>query len=105
VATDDPFSPETGIFTVLCGLASFLLIAKSPDETRFLSEEERVYAAARLQYDAMHANQVVFDDTVHRLVVDDSFSWKIVASVFADPQMYWLAVLAFSSGTLVYSQA
>lgn len=53
----------------------------------------------------MHANEVVIDGTVHRLVVDDSFSWEKVYSVFLDPQMYGLAVVAFTSGTLVFSQA
>ncbi|OAL39843.1 hypothetical protein AYO20_00755 [Fonsecaea nubica] len=100
-----PFRFHVGIFTVVCGFASFFLIAKAPETTRFLSEQEREYAVARLRHDAMHANQVTIDGVTHHLVVDNSFSWKAVYSVFVDPQMYGLAVVAFSSGTLVFSQA
>lgn len=101
---NDPYL-NTGIFTVACGVASFFLIAKSPEGTRMLNEKEKSYLVARLRHDAMHANEVVIDGFIHRLVVDDTFSWEKVYSVFLDPQMYGLAVVAFTSGTLVFSQA
>lgn len=90
---------------MVCGVATFFLIPKSPGSARLLSEEESAYAVGRLRYDAMHANQVVIDGFIHRLVVDDSFAWKTVFSVFTDPQMFGLAIIAFTSGTLVFSQA
>ncbi len=91
--------------TVACGLSAFFLIAQSPDNTRFLSAKERAYAAARLRHDNMHGNDVVINGETHHLKVDDGFAFKTVLSVFQDPQMWILALIAFTSGTLVFSQA
>ena len=94
-----------GIVTVLVGLSGFFLIARSPYHTRFLTSEQREYEVARLEYDAAHASGIIVDGKVSYVAIDDSFTWRMVLSVYADPQIYGLAVIAFMSGTSVYSVA
>jgi MFS family permease len=94
-----------GIVTVLVGVASFFLITSSPDHSRFLKPHEREYLKARLDHDAKYADMVIVDGVQMNVVQDDKFSWKIVASVYADPQIYGVIILGFTSGTSVYSIA
>ncbi|KAJ7579912.1 major facilitator superfamily domain-containing protein [Mycena floridula] len=84
-----------GLFTVLFGISAYWLMPRSPATAYFLNQEEKDYLTLKLKEDYTVAQ----DDTL------DKFSWKEVKRGFLLPQVYFLAVLFFLSGVILYSLA
>ena len=73
-----------GLFTVLFGLVSFILLPRSPQTTRLFTPKEREYVVRVLQED------ITSDDEV--------FSWGEVRRAFVLPHVIMLAITFFFSG-------
>ncbi|KAJ3576981.1 hypothetical protein NP233_g27 [Leucocoprinus birnbaumii] len=84
-----------GLFTVLFGLVSFLLLPRSPRHAYFLNEQEKDYIVAKLKEDGVEGR----DPSI------DAFSWREVGKAFMLPQIWFLAVVLFCDGTVLYGLA
>ncbi|KAL4255545.1 MFS transporter superfamily protein [Pleurotus pulmonarius] len=80
-----------GLFTALFGLASFVLLPRSPKTTRFFTSEERDYVIRVLEEDTTEG--------------DELFSWREVGRAFMLPQVMMLAIIFFFSGVVLYGLA
>ncbi|KAG6819012.1 hypothetical protein H0H93_016375, partial [Arthromyces matolae] len=84
-----------GLFTVVFGLTSYFTLPRSPAHAYFLNEKEKAYVIARLRdTGATGRNEEV-----------DSFSWREVGQAFSLPQVWFLAIIFFFDGVLVYGLA
>jgi sugar phosphate permease len=77
-----------GLFTVFFGIASYLLLPRSPEHAGFLSRTEKAYIAAKLKQDGSTSKDAVAD----------TFSWQEVWKAFALPHVWILAVIFFFTG-------
>ncbi|KAN0077099.1 Major facilitator superfamily domain containing protein [Tylopilus felleus] len=84
-----------GIFTFLFGVVSFFLLPASPQEARFLSEEERAYVVSKLKEDGA----VSQDDR------KDAFSWTEAIESAKSLHVWLLAIVLFFDGTTLYGLA
>jgi len=80
-----------GLFTICFGIFSFLVLPRSPAHARFLNTEEKTYIASILERDGSTSKDEI----------TDHFSWREVGMAFALPQVWMLAVVAFSGGILL----
>ncbi|KAG6860541.1 hypothetical protein C0995_010003 [Termitomyces sp. Mi166 len=84
-----------GLFTFLFGLSAFFTLPRSPASARFLDKNEKAYVISRLrETGATGRNEEV-----------DTFSWREVGQAFTLPQVWFLAVIFFFDGVLVYGLA
>ncbi|KAF9529278.1 major facilitator superfamily domain-containing protein [Crepidotus variabilis] len=82
-----------GAFTVAFGLFSFFFFPRSPAHASFLSEREKEYIHEVLKKDgAISSNERA-----------DGFSWKEIGRTFTCPHFWFLGVVYFCQGTIVYS--
>ena len=79
-----------GLFTVLFGLCSYFLVPATPNHARFLSSDEKEYVAEQLRIRGAVAG--IRDE-------DDRFSWAEVLKAFKAPQVLFMAITFFPSGT------
>jgi MFS family permease len=77
-----------GLFTVVFGITSYLLLPRSPEHAGFLNEREKAYIAARLKEDGSTSK----DETA------DTFSWQEVGKAFTLPHVWILAIVFFFTG-------
>jgi len=77
-----------GLFTVLFGLSSYILLPSSPTHARFLTDDEKRYVISKLKEDGATGN----DESI------DAFSWREVGMAFKLPQVWMLGVLFFFAG-------
>ena len=77
-----------GLFTVIFGITSYLLLPRSPEHAGFLSKREKAYIAAKLKEDGSTSN----DEAA------DSFSWQEVRKAFTLPHVWILAIVFFFTG-------
>lgn len=77
-----------GLFTFVFGVASFVLLPRSPAHAHFFTQEEKEYVVAKLKEDGA----IESDERV------DEFSWKEVGRAFALPQVWMLAIVFFMDG-------
>ncbi|KAF8891690.1 major facilitator superfamily domain-containing protein [Infundibulicybe gibba] len=82
-----------GGFTVLFGLVSFFIFPRSPAHARFLKPHEREYVIATLREDG----------AISKEEANDGFSWAEVRKTFKLPQFWFLFVVYFLNGTIVFS--
>lgn len=80
-----------GLFTVIFGLASYVLLPRSPKTIRFLTPEERDYIVGVLQ-----------GDTV---ADDELFSWHDVGRALVAPQVIMVAIIFFFVGIVLFGLA
>ena len=78
-----------GLFTVIFGLFSYILLPSSPAHARFLTEDEKRYVISELKEDGATGR----DESI------DGFSWEEVGMAFKLPQVWMLAVLFFFAGS------
>lgn len=77
-----------GLFTVLFGLSSYVLLPRSPAHARFLNDREKAYVIEQLRDTGATGTS---EDA-------DSFSWYEVRQAFMLPQVWMLAVVFFFDG-------
>lgn len=77
-----------GLFTLVFGLCSFILLPRSPAHARFLTQKQKDYVVSKLKEDG----------STERTEEVDSFNWKEVGRAFALPQVWMLAILFFFAG-------
>lgn len=77
-----------GLFTVLFGALTFLLLPRSPAHARFFNDQEKAYVMAKLKEDGSNGR----DEDV------DKFSWREVGQAFLLPQVWMLAIIFFCAG-------
>ncbi|KAF9494659.1 MFS general substrate transporter [Pleurotus eryngii] len=80
-----------GLFTVIFGLASYILLPRSPGAARFFTPEERDYIVGVLQ------GETVEDD--------ESFSWHDVGRALVAPQVIIVAIIFFFAGIVLFGLA
>ncbi|KAG6836779.1 hypothetical protein H0H93_003371 [Arthromyces matolae] len=80
-----------GLFTFLFGLSTYLLLPRSPQHARFLSEEEKVYILSQLR--ATDSKD------------EESFSWRQVVMTYTLPQVVMIGIALFFSGAMLYGLA
>ncbi|KAI6045742.1 MFS general substrate transporter [Pisolithus marmoratus] len=80
-----------GLFTVVFGIFSFLLLPRSPEAARFLSSEESRYIVSKLK-----RSRAISDDDMK-----DLFSWTEVLRAIRSPQVLMLSVVTFFGGTSI----
>ena len=86
VVYDNPI----GLFTVLFGLCSYFLVPATPNHARFFSSAEKEYVTVQLRIRGAAAG--IRDE-------DDRFSWEEVLKAFKAPQVWFMAITFFPSGT------
>lgn len=84
-----------GLFTFLFGLASYVLLPRSPAHARFLDQKEKEYVISKLMEDGATAKNESID----------GFSWREVGMAFRLPQVWMLAIAFFFDGTILYGLA
>ncbi|KAF8808496.1 MFS general substrate transporter [Phlegmacium glaucopus] len=84
-----------GLFTLLFGLASYMLLPRSPAHARFFNEKEKAYVISKLKEDG----------ATGRDEQSDRFSWREVGEAFKLPQVWMLAVIFFFDGTVLFGLA
>jgi len=84
-----------GICSFVFGLISFFLLPRSPETARFLTEKERAYVISTLK----HAGSVSEDDN------KDSFSWTEVVRAAKSLHVWFLVIIFFFSGTIIFGLA
>ncbi|KNZ82101.1 hypothetical protein J132_08284 [Termitomyces sp. J132] len=84
-----------GLFTFLFGLSTYITLPRSPAYARFLNEKEKAYVMSRLR----ETGATGFNEEV------DAFSWREVGQAFTLPQVWFLALIFFFDGVLVYGLA
>lgn len=84
-----------GLFTVLFGIFSFLILPRSPETVRFLSPEERSYVLSKLK-----SSKAISEDESK-----DDFSWIEVLRAIRSPQVLMLCVVVFFGGALLFGLA
>lgn len=94
-----------GILTTLMGASGYFFVTSTADSSRWLTENEKTYQRERLIWHGQHKTDVVIVGRHYSIDMDNSFSWTIVRSVFADPMLYALSILAFFSGCNIYTMA
>ncbi|KAF7335782.1 MFS general substrate transporter [Mycena venus] len=77
-----------GIFTILFGIASFVLLPRTLADARFLSAADKEYLRARLHEEGMTETNI-----------KDHFNWADVIEAFKLPQVLLLAITGFFSGS------
>jgi len=83
-----------GVFTIFVGLCAYLLMPSTIQSARFLSQEEKDYVERKLKEDGAMSNDI-----------DDGFSWREVWMAFKLPQVWFLAIIFFFSGTTLFGLA
>lgn len=78
-------SAVEGIVTTVFGIFCFFFLPNTPADAKFLTEEERMLAMARLKLDSHGATDV--ED-----VNEEKFDWRWVKMAFKAPQT-WLSSL------------
>ncbi|KAI6040794.1 major facilitator superfamily domain-containing protein [Pisolithus marmoratus] len=84
-----------GLFTIVFGIFSFLILPRSPETARFLSLEERSYVVSKLK-----SSKAISEDDR-----EDDFSWIEVLRAVCSPQVFMLCVVLFFGGTLLFGLA
>ncbi|PPQ76146.1 hypothetical protein CVT26_011796 [Gymnopilus dilepis] len=82
-----------GLFSVLVGLLSFLLVPATPKDSRFLDEREKEIITRRLERDRPFVNPL------------DQFSMKQVFASMTSPHVIIMFVVYFMGGTSLYGLA
>ncbi|KAK7018016.1 hypothetical protein VNI00_018442 [Paramarasmius palmivorus] len=81
-----------GLVTVFFGLLSYMVLPRDIDGAWFFNTEEKEYVAAKLREDEAHKDE-------------DHFTWREVRQAFMLPQVWFLLLSYFTSGTISYSLA
>lgn len=84
-----------GVFTLLFGITSYLLLPRSPEHAGFLSNREKAYIATQLKQDG----------TTSKDEYADTFSWREVGKAFTLPHVWMLSIVFFFTGTTLYALA
>ncbi|PSR75912.1 hypothetical protein PHLCEN_2v8826 [Hermanssonia centrifuga] len=95
-----------GIFTVLCAIASFWILADFPDSAKFLTETERVWVVRRLQSDSKFSAGGEIFKMKH--VWDSLTDWKTwvasfqatAANLLSVPVYAWACLVTLAVGVL-----
>ncbi|KAF5329232.1 hypothetical protein D9619_009310 [Psilocybe cf. subviscida] len=82
-----------GLFTVVCGLASFFLVPLTPRHSKALSLYEKDMVMARLERDRPFVNPL------------DHFSFKYVLQAIKSPHVLLIIVIYFMGGTNLFGLA
>jgi sugar phosphate permease len=77
-----------GVFTLLFGITSYLLLPRSPEHAGFLSNREKAYIATQLKQDG----------TTSKDEYADTFSWREVGKAFTLPHVWMLSIVFFFTG-------
>lgn len=88
--TDYAFCPNSveGIITTVFGIICFFFMPHTPADAKFLTEEERSIAMARLKEDAHGATSVAD-------VNEERFDWHWVRMAFKAPQTWFSSLIWF----------
>ncbi|KAG5520202.1 hypothetical protein PMAC_001279 [Pneumocystis sp. 'macacae'] len=96
-----------GLITVIFGLLGYWLVPRSIEKTRFLTKEQKYWARKRIELDEQRLSSLSIRHPVTGEMADYNkhLKWSYVKSCFTTLHIYLLSLLAFSSGTNVYSIA
>ena len=79
---------QEGLFTFVCGIATFFCMTETPAKASFLTPREKCFVEDVLRRDGV----------ISRDEQDDLFSWEQVRKTFKTPQVLILAVAGFFNG-------
>ena len=88
LSADHYSRPKEGLFTTVFGVVSFFVLPRTPSDTPFLNEQDKVYIN-----EALVAGGIIAKDEA-----DDEFSWSQVRRAFTQVHVLLMAVAGFASG-------
>lgn len=86
-------APSEGLFTVVCGLASFGILPRTPGTAWWLKADERAAVVAALERDAPLAEQ------------QEKLTLAACVSALKAPQVWLMFAQFFASGAMLYAMA
>ncbi|KAF5337619.1 hypothetical protein D9758_014928 [Tetrapyrgos nigripes] len=81
-----------GLFTVLFGVSSYFTLPRSVEKAWFFSTEEKQYVLRKLEEDNAGKDE-------------EGFTWREVGMAFKLPQVWFMAIIFFLDGCILYSLA
>jgi predicted MFS family arabinose efflux permease len=89
----DTADPSEGLFTVVCGVATFFVLPRTPGTAWWLTQEERTALVAALERDAPVAEQ------------REKLTVAACVSALKAPQVWLMFCQFFASGAMLYAMA